>query len=250
MKIILNEKEVAENIISTNTKFRNVNVTIDLLVKYWNNEGMCKTCILRELDKFLTRTHKSYNKVRWADRIEGTVNWHIKNNFKLTMVEKVEITKKELDYIRGMDNIVCERIAFVMLVYAKILNQINDKNNNYVKNIMDDILRVSKVSGTTDRKYRYIHQIKEYGGIERPMRVDGKSVSVGFIDEEGESFMDITDFREVVLEYLKWRGERIEICSKCGVRIKGYNTKKYCDDCSSRVNLKKSRENMGKIRNV
>ena len=241
MKIILNEKEVAEQIISSSKKYRNVDTTIDLLIKYWNNIGFNKDEIIESLDEFLSVTHKSYNRVRWANRIDGTINYHLKNNFELTDVKNVVITKSELEYIRGIDSIVTERLAFVLLVYAKILNQINSDNNNYIKNKMDEVFRCAKVTGNTDRKYGYLHQIREYGGIDRPLRVNGSSIQIDFIDEDSEVVMEITDFREFVLEYLKWRGDNIGECEVCGVRIEITNNKTVCcRECAKNKNREKT----------
>lgn len=232
MKIILNERKQAEEVIFSNQIYRNVNTTIDLLVKYWNNMGYDKNTILSNLDKFLSSAHKNYNKVKWAHKLNGTVDYHMRNNFDLNNIEQVNITENELNHIRGMDNIVIERLAFSLLVYAKILNQINPKNNNYVKNRMDEVFKCAKIIGNTDRKYGYLHQIREYGGIDRPLRVNGTSIQVDFIDEDSEVILEITDFREFVLEYLRWRGENIGNCEVCGIRIKIVNNRvKYCDEC-------------------
>ena len=113
---------------------------------------------------------------------------------------------------------------------------------------MDEVFRCAKVTGNTDRKYGYLHQVREYGGIDRPLRVNGSSIQIDFIDEDSEIVLSITDFREFVLEYLKWRGVNIGKCEVCGVRIEYHNNKIYCKECAENVDRQKAKDRMRKIR--
>ena len=45
--------------------------------------------------------------------------------------------------------------------------------------------------------------------------------------------MEISDFREVVLHYLKWKGGNIIVCCDCGILVKSTtHNKKRCNNCA------------------
>lgn len=252
MKIILDEKAVAEEIINTGKLYENIHMTIKLLIKYWYIvDDLRKRKITEKLNEFLEENYEGYNPAKYEDEIEKEINSYIRKKYSFAEINSVNITKNELKHIRGLNDVVLEKIAFSLLVYCKVMNQINPNNNNRVNGDLKELFKDAKVIGNNEKKYNYIHKIREYGGIISTKKIKKQSISVDFIDEESETEIIINDFREFILEYLKWRGENIIECEVCRKKIEQtINNKKYCDNCAKEIKKEKDRERLRKIRNV
>ena len=196
--------------------------------------------MIKALHKFLEENYKGYNEAKMQDEIEKEVKTYIRKPYPFNKVDSVNITKSELEHIRGLNNLILEKLAFVMLVYAKIMNQIIPENNNWVNTDFKEIGKDAKVNGSRNRIYTYIHKINEYGGIYQTHKVDGDGIRVDFLDEDSEVEFVIDDFREFVLDYLKWKGENIGECIECGglIEITG-KAIKYCPECRRNQDLER-----------
>lgn len=251
MKIILDEKAVAEEILNTGKIYENIYITIKLLIKYWYiEEGLRKKRITEKLNEFLEENYQGYNQAKYENSIEKEINSYIRKKYPFVKIESVNITKNELSYIHDLENITLEKVAFSLLVYCKVMNQINPNNNNRINGDLKELFKDARVVGSNEKKYTYIHKIQEYGGIHSTKKIKKQSIRVDFIDEESETEIAINDFREFILEYLKWRGEDIIECEVCEKRIIKVNNKvKYCDECAEGIKKELDRERMKNIRN-
>lgn len=55
--------------------------------------------------------------------------------------------------------------------------------------------------------------------------------------------IDIIKKGYFILEYLKWKGENIKYCEKCGVPIKPTNNRsKYCKECWKEIHKEQDKE--------
>lgn len=250
MKIVLDEKAVTEEILNTGKIYENIYMTVKLLIKYWYiEEGLRKKRITEKLNEFLEENYQGFNQAKYESTIEKEINTYIRKKYPFAKVESINITKSELKYIQGLESITLEKVAFSLLVYCKIMNQINPNNNNKVNGDLKELFKDAKVVGSNEKKYMYIHKIQEYGGIYSTKKIKKQSIRIDFIDEESEVEIVISDFREFILEYLKWRGEDIIECEVCGKRVEqSINNKKYCDACAKEINRQKTRERMAEIR--
>ncbi len=250
MRIILDEKAKAEEILEKGIIYENKYTTMKLLIKYWYiNNGYRKIRLIKALHKFLEENYKDYNEVKMQEEIEREVKAYIRKPYPFNKVDNVNITKSELEYIKGLDNLILEKLAFTMLVYAKIMNQIISENNNWINTDFKKIGKDAKVNGSRNRIYTYIHKINEYGGIYQTYKVDGDGIRIDFLNEDSEIEVTIDDFREFILEYLGWKGENIGECVECGCRIQiTTSNNKYCKSCQQAKQREWNRENMRKSR--
>lgn len=248
MKIILDEEKAAKESIETGKIHNNIHTTIKILIRYWNSIGMNKAQIRDEIEDFLIKNYKGFNSAKWQDDLDKKVKKYTKNKKPLIKVDNIKITQNELDYIGGLENDIQERLAFTLLVYAKVGNAINPNNKNWVNANMKELFKDAKMTGNNQRKYKYIYKIKEYGGIYITKVVNSNGIRIDFLDEDSEVVIIIDDFREFVLEYEKWKGRDIGECEVCGRRIPYYNNKKYCDECQREKQLQWQRESMKKFR--
>lgn len=251
MRIILDEKAKAEEVLGRGIIYENKYTTMKLLIKYWYIEnGFRKVRLKKALHKYLEKNYKGYNEAKMQDEIEREINTYIRKPYPFNKVDCVSITKSELEHIKGLDNLILEKLAFTMLVYAKIMNQIIPENNNWINTDFKEIGKDAKVNGSRNRIYTYVHKINEYGGIYQTYKVDGDGVRIDFLNEDSEVEFVIDDFREFILEYLKRKGEDIDNCEVCNKKIIPYNNKKYCKDCATKIKMEMDRKRMEAIRKV
>jgi len=130
-------------------------------------------------------------------------------------------------------------LSFVLLVYAKILNKINDKNNNWVNKSSSIIFKEALLKDTGKKQKLILKQLKDLEYISIPKMVNKTSLRINYINEESEDVeIEIFDFRDFVLEYLKWRGEKVDICENCSrLILQSSNHKKYCKECFEKNRL-------------
>lgn len=238
MKLILNEKEVLNK--SLNAGFVDLDKptnTIRILTKHYLSLGMNRPQTINFIDKFLLNNYKGYNSVKWQKTVEKIVNSiHRDKDYRLVNIEKVDITKKELEEIKYINNDRLERIAFTLLIYAKIFNQLNENKSNWVNSEHKDIFSDAKVTVTVREQGEMIYKLGELGLVTPSKMVDCTNIKVNFVDENSETIIVISDFRNFIYEYLKWKGDKIGNCERCGVLIKITNGNlKYCKKCAKEV---------------
>ena len=217
--------------------------TIKILIKYYRDKGMDKEQIRNQIEDFMVKNFKDFNSSSWQVSLDRLVMIYFKSDFKLIKIEKIKVTKKELVAIEKLKNIKLEKLAFTLLVYAKVFNQVNDSNDNWVKGSNNAITKDADIIETGKSQKILFKQLKDLGYINYAKMVDKTSTQVTFIDEDSSPVIRITDFRNFILEYLKWKGENITYCSECGKPIKVVNNKvKYCKECGKKVWYEKHKE--------
>lgn len=240
MKTLLDEKSKAEEILKTDKIYENYRKTAYLLIKYWYlTEELKHGEIVRKAGKFLEENYDDFNPTETMDEIERITRNYLKRKTPFNEVAKVKITEGELNYIRAFDDINAEKIAFVLLVRCKIERERTGKDSKWINFYEKEIYEQAKVQGTYKRRYLYTNRIEDGDIVRKSWGGDG--IKIGFLDESSKVVMEIYDFREFVLEYLKWRGENIGNCEVCGVRIELVNNKKlYCKKCADNANRDKA----------
>ena len=240
MNIITDEMKIAKKAIETGyIDDKKPSSTIKILIKYYRDEGMDKEQIRNQIENFMVKNYKDYNSSNWQDSLDRLVKIYFKDSFKLVIIKDIKITKNELDRISNLDNLKLEKLAFTLLVYAKILNQINDSNNNWVNGSNNVITKDADIKETGKSQKLLFKQLKDLEYIKYARMVNKTSMQVMYIDEkiddESEIVIELTDFRDFILRYLEWKGENIKFC-ECGRPFKVVNNKiKYCKECSRQI---------------
>lgn len=250
MKIITNEKEIVRQALEEKIIHKKPSVTVSTLVKYYYGIGMDKIQIKKEIQHFLSQNYPYFNIVKWQKMIDNFVNKYANSESKLITVENIKITKNELNIISGVNNLKQEKILFVLLVYAKIHNQLNKNNNNWTNSEDKDIFSDAKLTVKIKDQRLTLHKLFQTGLISFAKKVNSTNICVNFIDEDSEEVIVLNDFRNFIYEYLKWKGEKIGYCSECGDRFRiTSNRKEYCNTCWNKINKEQIKIRVKKYRN-
>lgn len=243
--IIHNEQNIIDEILLNKKMIVSMSNTIDILIKYYylNNRDIDKLELLYTiLDNFKKCKLDSFKPSKCEEMITGRIDKFYKNlrkygeeNIKLNVIDKVAITKAEVEFIKSYEDKKVQNVLFIMLVYAKITNQLNNNDSNWLNQSLTNIMKEAKVTDKT-RKADIFHSLYKEGAISTGKRIDRVSIKVNYAYEDSEEEIVITDFDGCIHYWLMYKGEKWKRCEECDKWIKIYgtkdNSKKYCKNCA------------------
>lgn len=253
MKIRLNEKEEIEKIINSGDIDDKPMSAIHSLAKYYVAEGKEKDEIMTIIDEFMIKNYNRYNSVLYYEKLNDTVNSAIKRNKSLLYIDSVNITKSEIEYINGLKK-KFKLVAFSYLVYAKILNKMNEGNDNWVADkYTSELFKDANVTHMGKQQTDLLSDFYEQGILDFKkfnMRYNG--LKVNYLNEDDEVVWVVDDFREIGLQYLERYGtdadkSKICTCEQCGIKFKyvkpklGGRPKLNCDKCTKLIAKEKDK---------
>ena len=253
MKLILNEKEILNKSLENGyiDSKKPIN-TIRILTKHYLSIGMNVRQTIDSINNFLLKNMDKYNSVKWINSIETMViKIHKAKDYKLLNIKQVEITEKELDTIKNINNEKYEKLAFILLVYAKIYNQINENDKNWVNAEHKDIFSDARIAVKIIEQGKMIHQLIDMGLVEPTVIVNKTNIKVNFADKESKIILIISDFRNYVYEYLRWKGKNVKECENedCKILFSPTNNRqKYCKSCWKEIRRDQIRTNVQNFR--
>lgn len=243
MQLILNEYEYVEEVLKTKNIKTDTTKKIIVLIKYYKEKGMKRDQILGQIQDFMIDYYPEFNLSLWDEFLRKLIKTYSSSKYSLRKIEEVHIYKEEMDYITNFNNPKLERILFIMLVYAKI-----GGFNGWINTDIRNVFRDSNTSSTKKNMYLYIHKLKEHGIVDIQKQVDGRNVRIEFMKDSGDIVIKIKDFRDIIMYYYEYKGERVKVCegegcgSKFLIKNKNNYSQKYCNKC------KKEKEKEKKIK--
>ena len=237
MSVVLNETKQAEYIIEKGEVGTKPTSTLFLLGKYYRQkENLDKEQTVNKLNEFMAVNYKNYNSALWEEAIEDISKKA--NKYPLREITSIGITQSELDKIAELQNIKYEKLLFTMLCYAKLYNTISENNNGWVNTDIQELYRIARVTVKYRKdKFLFLNDIEKTELISFSNKNDNLNLKVNFFDMDGESVLEISDFRELGYEYLNYIGDGSFVrCSECNrlVRKKSKcdHSTKYCNACA------------------
>lgn len=232
LEIILNEKKKAEEIIESGEIGEKPAATLNLLARYYRQiDGISGKTLFNKLDSFMTTYYRNYNPVKWTDTIEKQVK--ISQKYPLLEADSVQITRNEIDTIKGIGARRIERVLFTMLCLAKFYDIKNPKNNHWVN--LDDKVIFSMAAAPMSKKdqNKIFHYLYVNGYIAFSRKVDNLNSQILFVDNESDIVAEISDFRKLGYEYLLLMGENYFRCKSCGILSKQNKagSRQFCNNC-------------------
>lgn len=258
--VILNEQEIVKDMLqgNRNNKIKTYNKMV-MLVKYFLKQGGDTELELQEqVLKVLEKTEDNFKRIYWEEKTRDTVKRLLnKRNGKaglleLTNINKMPITKKEIDTILMAKNKIDKKMLFIMLLYAKISNIIFHSTEGWFNQERKNIFKEAKVSGcrTDKEKSEVIYRLVKEGYITKNKRTGNLGLKVNFIDNEENPKIafEVTDLADchAIYSYLIYIGEKWKLCENCGDTYFKVttNVKKYCPTCAKKVKLEQNKKSL------
>lgn len=176
--------------------------------------------------------------------------------YGLKYVEKINITKSELDFISNLQDIKLEKVAFVLLCLAKYHNEVSEEPDDRVYSKLNEIKNMARINmNKVDFEYFYANLYDKHVLLENNSPTSTVQI-VGFIshDENDEVVFEVLeeDYLELAYLYLNWKDgcKGFARCCKCNRLIKQSKTKprKYCEECAKEVEKENSKERVRRYR--
>ena len=229
MKLLLNEVLEAEQIINGDKLNVKPFEALSLLARYYRQIKELSPKETREQLSSWLGSQLGACADEWCEFIEKvTANG---KKYPLLQIEKITITKSEIEKIQSLKKKNQQKLAFVLLVYAKYGNIKSAKNNSWVLTQQYKVFQAARVVG--DSRWTSMKELRDAGLIEFAHKVDNINVRVLFVDDKSEAELEIADLRELGYQYLRYIGEDFIECQDCGVLVrKTVHNKRYCKDCA------------------
>lgn len=233
MTVVLNEHEWAEEKLKNHTLGKKPFETLTRIAKYYLDHDYGKKEARKATEQFLIQCDPTVSLPKWSDTIEFAINRALKYN--TIQIDSIHISKPEISKINTLNGKQLRRLAFTLLCLAKYWNIVNPACDSWVNNKDSDIMRMANINTSIKRQSMMYHTLNELGMIQFSRRVDNTNIKINFI-EDGDTAVEITDFRNLGYQYLKLCGEPYFECVGCGLVIK-QNTSvgrklKYCKECA------------------
>jgi hypothetical protein len=256
--VIINEQSIIENAIENNNMGEKQSQTINLLIKYYDIQNVTDKLQIKEnIIEIMKNNDKEFNRSNWDEHISNSVRKYFSNKSKFKIeskinnIDKINITKNEVYSIEVLKDKKMMKVAFILLVYAKISNSILNKEDGWLNQKTNDIFKEAKVTLKGNEKQKLLHELYKLGYISIGNKT---SIKINYIDSNIESEVGIVleDFDGVIYSYLNYIGEKWKKCEDCNnkwFKLKSNNSKqKYCNECYKNKQLEWQKESMKKLR--
>lgn len=242
MTFILNEHEWARDMIESRSLGKRPFETLCRVARYYIDEGYRKDEVRRLIETFLLQCKPDASPTLWMDTLDRAVSCAVKR--PAVIIDKLVVTKPELDVIDRLSGVQVQRLAFTLLCLAKYYDAVNPRANHWVCADDHDIMAMANIKNPIRRQCELYRQLKEAGLISFSKRIDNTNVCVLFISN-GETAMEISDLRNLGNQYLFMKGVPGYFrCTNCGtisrsmkrsvdkrVIDKRGNATKWCVEC-------------------
>lgn len=244
MKIVLDEYVVLDKALKDGIVDNRPTLTILVLAKHYLGEGCERDQVIFNINNFMCKHYQGYIFANWQKTIKNIVDRiNRKGDFNLVDVREVRVYKEELDVIRSMFDLKFEKLAFTLLVYAKIYNILNKNNTNWVnaefKDVLNDTgMRISRHDGAL-----MVYELKKKGLVQPSKVVDSTNIKVLFAEDDGDIAFKVLHFDNIIDYYLQWiEPDKYMNCEVCGVPVRRTsNRRKYCDECGREIRTEQNR---------
>lgn len=239
MKVILNEKKYVEDCLKYGRINNKPGRTLALMAQYYYDfGGYRKKKIAELLVDFMRKYYRGFdrNEKDYIKMCEGIANRT--GGVALLEIDGLKITRAEIDAISALGNKKLEKLAFALLCLQKVENTRSPGKNVYITNDLKEIFEYANIDSrkTNGRvaameRLTLVNQLYDAGLIEFPPRIQN-DIMVKFVNEDSETVMVVSDFRQLGYQYQQYKGAKVCNCVRCGVAFRPRKGKsdKYCSD--------------------
>lgn len=240
MTFLFNEQSAVENMIKMHIVDNdNIFVTIKDLARYnYFVNQMDSEDSYKSILKYLQNYGQNVNEENVYQMIDGCIRRANKHPFK--QVDEICITKSELDFIKALNDIKKEKVAFVLLASAKYYDVIRNTNycTSYMKN--SDICKLARVVIPVSDRNIFMQFAYDCGVLSRHSRAASTEKKVLFVsqDENDEIILRLkeNDFKDLAYTYLAYKTpHQFRRCVVCNCWIKqDSKDRRLCKECSDK----------------
>lgn len=240
MTFLFNEQSAIENMINMHIVDNdNLFLTIKDLARYnYFVNNMEKDDNYRSILKYLQSNGVNINEENVYKVIDECVQRAKKYPFKL--VDEVCITKNELEFIKRLDNIKQEKIAFVLLASAKYYDATRDSKYHtaYMQN--SDICKLAKITIPVAERNIFMQFAYDLGVLSRHSRAASTEKKVLFVSQDDNDKVVLrlkeNDFKDLAYTYLAYiTPHKFRRCISCNRWIrKDSKDRRICKDCADK----------------
>lgn len=252
MTIVLDEHEWAKERIDTRSLGAHPFETLSRVAKYYIDMAYPKKEVRKMLDTFLLQCDPTASLPKWSDTLDYAVARALK--YDAIKIDYIEISKPEMQIIDGLDGVQTRRLAFTLLCLAKYWDAINPNGDHWVNSKDSDIMSMANIKTSIKRQSAMYHALNSLGLIQFSKKIDNTNVRVCFM-REGDPALQVSDFRNLGYQYLKYCGEPYFECSNCGITTKIANPgakkkQKYCRNCAVEIATQQNVNSVMRLRNT
>ena len=250
MSITLNELTWTKNVIEHYELGQNPAETLGCVAKYYRHLGMKKSEIRKKMEEFLLRCDPYASPVLWSDTIDSALKYGMKH--PLVIIDSITVTKPEMERIKGLKGIQAQRLAFTLLCIAKYRMAVNPQSDGWVNTKESEISRMANIKSSYKQQNLLYGQLLDEGMLQASKRITNLNVRVLFM-EDGDTALEVTDFRNLGNQYMKYIGKPFFVCRNCGLTVKVPDgampgKMKYCPDCAVRVHVRQQVNSVMRLR--
>lgn len=233
---IFDEKTITENIIAQGiVDDVNINKTIKKLARY-NHYVKCLNpddnynAIVEYMNKYCP----DFSEVGSYCDIKGCIKDAPKGSWK--DIKQVIITKAELEFIKSLNDIRQEKLAFVLLADAKYDNACKNVKLNLSYLSVSDLYRLARVTMPIKDRNMFLNFLYEKELVEiniNPSSTHKKLLYVSDNEDEVGVVLNENNYKELAFTYMNWKSGGYKECKTCGRLFKikkGHQI--YCKQCS------------------
>lgn len=231
--MILNEENYAKNIIlGKNREIKSIIKLIGYIVRY-NHYVLNKDSDTNYHDtvRWLKSTQNNFEESCYSNSITKAIN--NVDKYPFFNIDKIKITKSELQIINSLDNLRAEKILFVLLCMAKQQAVSKGFTDGLVQYTLTEVCKLARISVPKDDREYILHNILKLGFLDCPKKNDTKCLRVTFINNDEEALLlSESDCQELAYIYLNWKNQKgYKKCQRCGRLFKETRGQTLCQYC-------------------
>lgn len=239
MKFILDEAAYVNELIETKSLGKSYRISIRLLLKYLQNQGMEKDEAIRFVRSFILDCLPSSKWSEWETLTGRLADLVYENPLPMVKVERVVIDSEELETILSAPTFDEQKVLYCLLVYKKVQNQMSSQTNDWFTGSLGEIFQMARITGKKANvvsQCELINRLKEAGYLDLAKSIKNLNLKLNYLHHEPkDEAMVITHFEDVIHDFYAYLGHRVVRCQYCGKMIKLKKkeraSKRYCPVC-------------------
>ena len=232
---IFNEKRTIEDIIAHKMVDEvNITKTIKKLARYnYYVSGLSQDASYDMIVNYMKENSPDFTEIGYYKVVMGCIKDVSKGTWK--NIDKVIVTKEELERIQALDDIRKEKLAFVLLADAKYDNACKNNPLNLSYLSLSDLYRLARVTMPVKERSMFLHFLYSDNLVEmnlNPLSTNKKLTYVSENDDDVGLVLTENNYKELAFTYMNWKKGGYKECKSCGRLFKSKTNAQYCKKCS------------------